>query len=418
MNKILLSNFPHPALRSELHKRERDSVQVHMLHGFEGPADRNEYIPRVRSDVLTSLVIHDQMCLEIAHLSSLLEAFGFEDLITLLKEGCFEIIDDDGLQPMVVGDGINKYKTGTARLLSEGGTRAHDSFGRLEKILLKDIPDHGNEIRALLLQAEAHSVRLENFDRIGNTILNELQYDLKNGNLTESLGIESRDRKDIRVPDIRKVLRLLFVDTSLVYAIENKANCLSIEGGVKAILSQKLSPVLTTFEPHLSADIFKTILSDKRIPDLGLLYSQNLLSINDILEIRNSFHGRKFRDWFYSTEYDISMVREALLARESDLRSRAAKIVRWIVPNTIGLFDPIAGITASLIEGFIVDKIIKGWHPLLFLDDQLKAKIDKNVADHEKTWKEDLNAKWFPNLKEGEECPCGSGKLFGQCCGK
>ena len=416
MNKILLGSFPHPAFKANLTRKEKreKGPSVQMFYGFEGPPHKDDSAERIRSDVLTCLLIHDKMTFEIAHLTNVLGAFGFEDAITLLQSGCLEIINDQGLQPIVVGDGVQNYEMGICRYAQE----REDSFGRLEENLVSSLRNHKEEIRAFLLQAEKNSIDLPDIEIIGNRICAEMDYDLANTNLTVPLAINAAKRNDIPLSDFDKVLRLSFVNMNLVYADAVEADCIAIESGITDILRSKFAPVTKNVIKDQSVQIFDRILRDKKIPDLSILYSRGLLSIEEILGFRNNFNGKKFRSWFYDKSYDEALVKEGLLSQKTSISSGVVKLIRWGVPTAVGIQSGVLGALASLANSYLVDRFLKGWHPLFFIDDVLRARIEKNLAEHQAKRPQVLNNKWFPGIKDFELCPCKSGEYFRNCCGK
>jgi hypothetical protein len=410
-----LSSFPHPAFRADLTRDQRGKgPEVKMFCGFEGPPDKHDCLNRIRSDVITSLLVHDKIALEIAHLTDMLETFGFEDSITILQSGCLEIVNDEGLQPIVIGDGKQNYEMGICRY-TQG---YEDSFERLEEILISSLKDHKGEIRAFLLQAEKNSLDLPDIEIIGNRICAEMDYDLANTNLTAPLTISSTKRNNIPISDFNKVLRLSFANINLVYADAVEADCLAIESGIKDILKFKFAPTIKNRVSDKSMQMFDQILRDKKIPDLSTLYSRGLLSIEEILGFRNDFNGKKFRSWFYDKSYDEALVKEGLLSQKPSVNSGMVKLIRWVVPTAVGIQSGVLGALASFADSYLVDRFLKGWHPLFFIDDVLGAKIKKNLAESQAKRAHILNNKWFPSMKEFELCPCKSGEYFGNCCGK
>jgi hypothetical protein len=97
MHSVLLHNFPHPKLVTTL-----DSGRLHMIHGFEQTRQNQQCRRDLGSDFILSLLMHERLCVEFAHLSYLLEIFGLQDTTQLLLHGCVEILLDKNFQPVVV----------------------------------------------------------------------------------------------------------------------------------------------------------------------------------------------------------------------------------------------------------------------------------------------------------------------------
>lgn len=136
-----------------------------------------------------------------------------------------------------------------------------------------------------------------------------------------------------------------------------------------------------------------------------------------MLLFRDNIHGEKFRHWYLTTHYDSEKVHEVLLSKNIP-QSILTKWLRFIIPNAIGIANAPVGIVAGAIDSFIIDKIVGGWHPNIFLDDILKSEIDSRLKLHaEKTRRDSIKSR-FPNVGRNDPCPCSSGKKFKRCCGE
>ncbi|HEY3932531.1 MAG TPA: SEC-C metal-binding domain-containing protein [Verrucomicrobiae bacterium] len=168
---------------------------------------------------------------------------------------------------------------------------------------------------------------------------------------------------------------------------------------------------------HDTISLFQKVLEEKRIPDFSRLYLAGILSIEDVLLFRDNIHGEKFRHWYLTTHYDSEKVHEVLLSKNIP-QSILTKWLRFIIPNAIGIANAPVGIVAGAIDSFIIDKIVGGWHPNIFLDDILKSEIDSRLKLHaEKTRRDSIKSR-FPNVGRNDPCPCSSGKKFKRCCGE
>jgi preprotein translocase subunit SecA len=67
---------------------------------------------------------------------------------------------------------------------------------------------------------------------------------------------------------------------------------------------------------------------------------------------------------------------------------------------------------------YIVNKLVEGWSPTLFLDDVYKRKIDQLITTTEISEKRKQIVKRFGNVGRNDPCPCQSGKKFKYCHGK
>ena len=152
-----------------------------------------------------------------------------------------------------------------------------------------------------------------------------------------------------------------------------------MDSEIHATLNSKIAPLFAEGAAHDCVDVFQDILSNKGVPRLGYLYSKGIVSLPDILKMRDNIDGILFRKWYASTDYDTQTVLKVLLNKvQGNLQSVAARHIRWLYPKIIGILNPIAGITSSYVESFVVDKILKpifdsrgvfvGYKPALLLD--------------------------------------------------
>ncbi len=78
MHRVLVHNFAHPRLITTASK-------CHIIHGFEPIREPAKYKRDLGSDFILALLIHEKLCLELAHLSEILNLFGFQDTFQLLE---------------------------------------------------------------------------------------------------------------------------------------------------------------------------------------------------------------------------------------------------------------------------------------------------------------------------------------------
>jgi hypothetical protein len=257
------------------------------------------------------------------------------------------------------------------------------------------------------------------YDDVHNLITEELRYDFNNHNLIRTLGLVSEDPDKIKKQDILKVLRLVNVNKGLIYGHKAHADDIILDGAAQHYLSLKMSPVYKNDVTVTPVNVFRQILTCKGLPDLGTLYYRKIINIDEILQLRDDIDGLLFRKWFRSIDYDPEVTIRTLINRiKPSTHGSVIKHLRWLYPNVIGIVSPIAGMASSFIESYIVQKILDGWHPSLFLDDHLKAEIDKKIEYFEKQQRIEEIKKKFPGIGRNDKCPCGSNKKFKKCCGR
>ncbi|MET0016218.1 hypothetical protein [Oscillibacter sp.] len=343
-----------------------------LIFGTAPPINKDLIINKISSDVITSLLLYDRIYIKIMRLSNFIDVFGLRDTSMLLEANILKVVDDKGFVSPLIENDNNTFGFGAM-------FEYVDLLKNIEEKLEILYPSSNDEITKVLYLAESKSVKLISED-FHNKILNELEIEFsKNKN---KLFKSSKDVKNISPKDIVNVQRIISLNECLLYGEALKAKNMIFDGFVKSYLQIKFSPYLSKENDGL--EIFGKMLILKRVPDLGKLYLKNVITIKDILQIRNNINGKKFRQWYLDKNYSEDEFISELLKKGKTDSNILTKLLRWSIPNMIGLANPVLGIEASGIDSFIIEKIIKGWNPNIFLDDVLKRAIDKKNADYNK----------------------------------
>ena len=215
--------------------------------------------------------------------------------------------------------------------------------------------------------------------------------------------------------DIYKLLRIANISKGLIYQYEYDIGTTTVDGYASKYLQSKLSHFSRKITSR-SDETFIKILSIKGIPDLSTLYQNSIITMYDIVNMRENFNGKVFRQWYSSIDYS----QDQFLLHMTNIKKdgRIKKLSRWLIPNAIGLLSPVAGAAASALDSYIVGKVISGWEPNIFLDDILKEEINNKIEAHERKTRKEEIIKRFGKIGKNEICPCQSGKKFKKCCGR
>lgn len=429
MEKILINNFDYPFWHfgGKFFEYCNYSKGIQDVKSFQVLATSKQNKQKIISDIFTSILIYDKLCISIDNFFSLMDILGYEDIVKLLQNKVIEVFDDGGYTPIVI---LNK--NGYAEFRSRHGLKESllpdewEPFQNLEETInfhCEDCQslaiDKENRIRLqLLIEKNSSNCEHHSWSQI-KLISQELKYDLRNNNLVQEFGLKSEDIQYILPQDIYKILRLAHLNRGLINAHQINATSIAIDASAQSTLAAKLSPTLGQNVSRKPIDVFQKILQMKGIIDLGNLYSRKIIDIDDLINLRNDFNGKLFRYWFASREYsEEETLRELLNRSLPNSRTAITKYVRWIYPNIVGLFEPVSGFAASYVDSFIIDKILQGWHPSIFLDERLKISLDKRIKNFERQQLAKRVRRGFGSLKPTDPCPCQSGKKYKACCAK
>ncbi|QXU43467.1 SEC-C metal-binding domain-containing protein [Pedobacter sp. D749] len=366
------------------------------------------------SRLLTALLTHDELVIRLDILEPVIELLGITNTLYLFRQGILRIIDDGGTSTAFLpNDGVNmlmNFSNSTALQLDaiHGRLKAKHTGAKVREML-----DH------LIFLADHTRIEVDG-EWVSELVTREDASDLKNGRLTRLLGFEgSYTTTLVSDGDTLPLYRLNQSNKSLIYQQELGLTTLSTEFGTREIMSGKLGGYMAGKTPDPIA-LFKEIGTMKQLPDLANLYLNGVITIKAIVDMRGERDGRKFREWLESEDYKRTEVIKILA---SSARKGGAqgwlKHLRWLVPNLIGWFNTPAGVAVSAVDSYVVNNLLSGWHPNLFLDDVLTVGLEK----HQKTARQLRDAssaarRAGKKIARNDLCPCGSGKKLKKCHGE
>jgi len=126
------------------------------------------------------------------------------------------------------------------------------------------------------------------------------------------------------------------------------------------------------------SDRFCSIVDFETVPDLGQALSDGSISLNDILRLRNSNDGHRFRQWLFSldTTGDTETLREYTKWLSCNIPTASSKIVRLLLHTglaaALSVAGPLTGIIGgtalNVYEAFFRERLKGGWVPRLFVE--------------------------------------------------
>jgi hypothetical protein len=92
--------------------------------------------------------------------------------------------------------------------------------------------------------------------------------------------------------------------------------------------------------------------------------------------------SQKFREWAQGVNPDEKLVKAYFsdVTAEGWISKLPSKILRYLVSAAVGIFHPVAGLSVSAADSFLIEKILSGWRPNHFVQRQLKPFVSKSEA--------------------------------------
>lgn len=380
---------------------ENPADVIHFYYGYlESSEEAQAVTQSFLSAFLMSLITHDTIYVRTSDFTTILTAIGAEQTLKLLDNKIIKVIL--GTDDLVV-------ERNEVNLKLSYGTFEWSELDGIEEILSKKIPKN---LRPKIIQyIDNSSVRADNVSPI---VMKEIACDLERKSFRDEFDLKTENIENVSSRDGYGILRLSECAQSLI--IQNRLGIDSIyqDAHIKNYAEAKLGNFARTPQADSLAG-FEKVMNLKGIPDLLPLLKKGTITIDDILKCRNTFNGGIFRKWYSNENFDSQELISALMTPAK--QSATTKLIRLLYPNVLGIFSPLVGLAASTADSYLIEKLVTGWRPSLFLDDVLKTSLDIQIKRYEEKAKRDEIIARFGSVERNAPCPCQSGKKFKKCHG-
>ena len=102
--------------------------------------------------------------------------------------------------------------------------------------------------------------------------------------------------------------------TAVIAATLNIDN-IKTDAAINELLLHKTTSVFSK-SIHCGTDVIQKIEQEKGFPDLGELFINNIINLEDILKLRDNFQNKIFRYWIKKLDSDELLVRKEIMNYE------------------------------------------------------------------------------------------------------
>ena len=115
-------------------------------------------------------------------------------------------------------------------------------------------------------------------------------------------------------------------------------------------------------------------------------YNSGQLDLRTVLKV--IYEADKFKEWLAKQDIDSDLIKQYYkeITKDTLFDHLPAKSVRWSIFTGLGIVSDqfitgglgtAAGVSLSLLDAFVLDKLIKGWRPNQFVEENLEKLIKK-----------------------------------------
>lgn len=407
MTAILLNSFPKPVGFGTAYNNEKQSWNT-IPTGFFGFAfGKNEYEAAFENglrQLFLSFIMHDRVLLRYDDFVRCIDVLGAENIASLMQEDILSVIYDCHDFAFLERNGELKLEILTKILplrdLDEGYTNIKCKNSNVQS-QLRELVDS----KKILVNGDNSPDK----NPEAKELIDEIERDFSSKKLRDSLGLRE-DTPSL----VEKSMQLRVCEVAQGFILQRKSDSESViqDAISEAYLRHK---VIGNSNSEIKTDGFEYLLREKGVPDLYDLFKRKILSIEDIIKIRESGQAAIFRKWLESNEFDKEKMVSSLLRKKK--KSLSSTVVRFLYPTIIGLFNAPLGVAASAIDSFFLGKLLTNWTPEVYLDKKIGSYIEKKQKIYTESRLLELR-KRHGLRGPFEDCYCGSGKAFSKCHGQ
>jgi hypothetical protein len=274
---------------------------------------------------------------------------------------------------------------------------AADLETSVRAIINKGLSNHPENTREELAGLVLRNAKQVDDPRIGQRIHDETEADFLDEEIRRKLLINAKDLKnacDIAANQMKIGLdqgpfdpeQSREIDKALAIGFTNYDLIIGEAIGDVDIYTDNISRLIleAKLRRNLKSELLKegllSLLHVRQIPDFRTLVERNLLDFNRLLELLGSIHHVRFVGWLHNLKLESpdEVLREYVSRLEEQYSKNDVKTkgLRLLATGALSLLSLPAGALAAGVDSFLVDRLLKGWHPTLFLD-KLRSTIEE-----------------------------------------
>lgn len=359
------------------------------------------------------------------YLTALIKTLGVDDLLGLIENGHIDLVfieDDFAVVTNTDSTGIIEHHDfGAVEVIGNQKKTRMTREERLTEIIYRAIDDsHIAKKSARRILEKSEHYKMETLLGKGREVTSLARADMADPSyMTEAAKTVLEHYVPIYMKSIRLEFRVIQTEMGFIVLhnldfkkvnhelhqkISQETTSLTLAlilnhilnaRGEMALSSYYLSELVTTPLNHALLGLqFKHLLL-KRERSAGEIHSfQDIIlkghtireainsgerSISDFRKLLD--HAKKFKNWVDGVKPEAKLIAEYYESNISGtwVDSLPIKTIRFAICTGLGFSGDVTGISASLVDSFLLDKILKGWRPHHFVQGELTKFVDSGI---------------------------------------
>lgn len=292
--------------------------------------------------IISALLTHNKLFIRTDSIEEMIECIGFDAFRMLYNRGELEILDNWWVPSFM-------YSKDTVFYMNMHEKQYQD------KICSRLLERKGTEVSRFInsiLKNVCNTSASDTYEFWDNTSKENMYEDFSfNDRIRALLNIQSETIMSIsNEDDTWSAVRLCLFERSLEWSKQLKVDEILLEDEAKRYLLYK-----SDIQSYSTIQYFKRVLYAKGFPNLSILYYNDVISMKDIIRVRDKVAFGKFTSWLKNNNYNVRELELALLNGRSS--NSIEKWLRWAVVcgaplllQTEPVVQTLTGIGLSFIE--------------------------------------------------------------------
>lgn len=319
-SKILIANYPRLRQRVNFIQLGNESKILDVLCGYDIEVDDNAVTLQIARDLITALLTFDCIYIEGSHIVDIIQVLGSDNLKKLLRMHLLYLIPDQELQPAMIKDGQGNWKHDLFTYPQGVYTDEKDPQTIINNIhkwshieqWFNSINFKGLEAQTILYLIDENCVDIGNVEDIKKQINEETNKDIFAPMFLQDSNFY-RVRKDGKWEyNLLNRIRLQELNKDAILAATLNIDNIKMDAAINELMFRKTTSAFSK-DFHVGTDTLIRIVQKKGFPDLGKLFVEKIIDLDEILKLRENFQNKIFRYWAKTSEYDEQIMQKEIM---------------------------------------------------------------------------------------------------------
>ncbi len=287
---LLLTNYPEISQTATFEQvGGRDKLDIITGYDISGKIDSKLVTNQIANDFILGILGYDEVIVEASHIWDIIQVWGAAYVKELLRARILRVVNDITLKPVMLRRNNDKWQIDLfsySQGLYDCESKTNIFFGHDEwnYIAVKFHRNNfkGIEAETILVLIDESAKKIDE-EKIKLVTSNETTKDIESQQFFDQFKVENG--KVYARSTFERLIRLQELNKTCAIASDLNADSIRCDAEIRRLLSLKTNILSKRFSDGISS--LNQVLYEKKIPELGSLFVNEVISLDDILKLRS-----------------------------------------------------------------------------------------------------------------------------------